>query len=83
MLAYSITDNRSYNNIATWIKQIEANSSEDVCKILIGTKSDLEDDRQVTIEEGSVLAKKYGMQFFEVSSKMGKNVHECFSELAR
>lgn len=48
LLAYSITDNRSYNNISNWIKQIETNSSEDVCKVLIGTKSDLEDERQVT-----------------------------------
>lgn len=64
ILAYSITDNRSYGNITNWIKQIETNSSEDVCKILIGTKTDLETDRQVTFEEGSVLAKKYSMQFF-------------------
>lgn len=64
ILAYSITDNRSYGNITNWIKQIETNSSEDVCKILIGTKTDLEADRQVTFEEGSVLAKKYSMQFF-------------------
>ena len=42
ILAYSITDNRSYNNVFSWIKQIEANSSEDVCKILLGTKNDLQ-----------------------------------------
>ena len=83
MLAYSIADSRSYNNIANWIKQIDNNSSEDVCKILIATKGDLEDERQVTYEEGNVLAKKHNMQFFEVSSKSGKNVHECFTELAR
>jgi len=50
ILAYSIADTRSYNNIANWIKQIETNSSEDVCKILLGTKSDLNDERQVTYE---------------------------------
>lgn len=60
-MAYSITDNRTYSNITNWIKQIETNSSEDVCKVLIGTKSDLEDERQVTFEEGNVLAKKHGM----------------------
>ena len=27
ILAYSIADTRSYNNIANWIKQIEINSS--------------------------------------------------------
>jgi Ras-related protein Rab-8A len=48
ILAYSIADNRSYNNVLSWIKQIESNSSEDVCKILVATKCDLESDRQVT-----------------------------------
>ena len=28
ILAYSIADNRSYNNVVSWIKQIESNSSE-------------------------------------------------------
>jgi small GTP-binding protein len=41
ILAYSIVDNKSYNNVVAWIKQIEANSSEDVCKILVATKTDL------------------------------------------
>ena len=83
ILAYSVADNRSFNNIVNWIKQIDNNSSEDVCKLLIATKSDLSDERQVTFEEGNVLAKKHNMQFFEVSSKNGINVHECFTELAR
>jgi Ras-related protein Rab-8A len=48
LLAYSIADNKSFNSVSGWMKQIEAHSSEDVCKILIGTKSDLETDRQVT-----------------------------------
>lgn len=46
------------------MKQIEANSEEDVCLVLIGNKSDLEEDRCVTSEEGNALAKKYGMSFF-------------------
>jgi small GTP-binding protein len=48
ILAYSVADNRSFSNIASWIRQIETNSSEDVCKLLIGTKSDLSEERQVT-----------------------------------
>ncbi len=74
ILAYSISDGKSFTNITTWIKQIEANSSEDVCKILVATKCDLQADRQVTFQEGNTLAKKYGMKFYEVSAKNGKNV---------
>ncbi len=49
ILAYSILDRKSFEDINGWIKQIEMNSSEDVCKILLGTKADLEGNRQVSI----------------------------------
>ena len=78
ILAYSIADNRSYNNVVSWIKQIESNSSEQVCKVLVATKADLDSERQVTYDEGNAIAKRYNMEFFEVSSKTGKNVHEAF-----
>lgn len=83
ILAYSIADNRSYNNVVSWIKQIESNSSEQVCKVLVATKADLDGERQVTYEEGNAIAKKYNMEFFEVSSKTGKNVHEAFIQLTK
>jgi len=46
--------------------------------VLVGTKADLDSERQVTYEEGNAIAKRYNMEFFEVSSKTGKNVHEAF-----
>ena len=42
--------------------------------ILVGNKSDLEDERQITTEEGKALADKYGMSFIETSAKTGENV---------
>ncbi len=47
ILAYSINNKQSFKNIGSWIKQIETNASETVSKILIGTKADLLDDREV------------------------------------
>ena len=46
--------------------------------VLIGNKVDLEDNRQVSYEEGSVFAEKNGMLFFETSAKTGKNIEEIF-----
>lgn len=50
ILAYSINNKQSFKNIGSWIKQIETNASETVSKILIGTKADLIDDREVEEE---------------------------------
>ena len=50
--------------------------------ILIGNKSDLEEEREVETEKGKKLAEEYGFSFFETSSKEGTNVHESILELA-
>jgi Ras-related protein Rab-8A len=41
ILSFSITDENSFNNIERWMHQIYNNAPEKVCKILIGTKLDL------------------------------------------
>ena len=46
--------------------------------VLVGNKSDLEDRRQVSKDEGQELADKYGIQFYETSAKTGDNVDAIF-----
>jgi small GTP-binding protein len=41
ILAYAVNNKQSFKNIGGWIKQIESNTSESVCKILIALKADL------------------------------------------
>ena len=50
--------------------------------ILVGNKSDLEDKRQVSQEEGQELAEKYGLEFYETSAKTGSNVDDVFFKSA-
>ena len=46
--------------------------------ILIGNKVDLENDREVSYEEGLQFAKKYNLNFFETSAKTALNVEKAF-----
>ena len=83
ILAYSINNKPSFKNILTWIKQIESNTSESVCKILIGTKCDLEYEREVEEEQGRKMAEKHNMLFLEVSAKSSTNVEQTFYNLTK
>jgi len=53
---YDVTDRETFENVRTWINEIEKYSQANVCKILVGNKCDMEDKRQVTKEEGEELA---------------------------
>ena len=54
-----------------------------VNKILIGNKCDMDEDREVSREEGAQLAAEYGIQFFETSAKNDINVEKGFITIAR
>lgn len=51
MLVYDITDEKSFENIKNWIRNIEENASADVEKMLLGNKCELNDKRQVSFIE--------------------------------
>ena len=81
LLLYNITDRDSFDNLNSWLIDIEKNTKKDVCKILVGTNCDLEDERKVTYQEGKEFATKNGMKFIEVSVKNNINVNEAFDIL--
>ena len=51
--------------------------------ILIGNKTDLEAEREVSYEEGTKFAKKYDLLFFETSAKTAVNVEKTFELMAQ
>ena len=82
ILTYDVTDETSFKNIKNWIKQIEQNAQNTVCKVLVGNKCD-KPDRKVSEEQGNALAEEYGMKFFETSAKTNQNVNETFTFLTK
>ena len=49
--------------------------------VLVGTKKDLEDKRQVNYHDAEALAESWGVPYVEASSKTGDNVPEVFQTL--
>ena len=63
--------------------QIQSNAPNNVEKILLSTKNDLADERNISTEEGKALAQKFGIPFIEVSAKTSHNVNESFEILVK
>ena len=83
MMVYDITDQESFQNLNSWLIEIEKNASKNVYKILVGNKCDMEKDRKVTFEQGKDFANQYGMKFFETSAKESTNVQEAFVAMTK
>jgi len=83
LLVYDVSDEASFTNVRNWMRQIDQNAAENVNRLLIGNKSDVEaGDRKVTYEQGKNLAADYGIKFFETSAKLNSNVDEAFLSIA-
>eukprot|EP00026_Physarum_polycephalum_P012774 Phypoly_transcript_13104.p1 GENE.Phypoly_transcript_13104~~Phypoly_transcript_13104.p1 ORF type:complete len:188 (+),score=22.37 Phypoly_transcript_13104:97-660(+) len=85
VLIYSITAQSSFNDLPDLREQIlRIKDVAEVPMILVGNKSDLEDQRKISTEHGVELAKKFGnVPFLETSAKFNLNITETFTTLAR
>ena len=84
LLVYDVSDEKSFSNVANWMRQIDQNAADNVNRILIGNKCDVSsDERRVTYEQGKQLADEYGIKFFETSAKVNTNVESSFMAIAR
>ena len=82
LVVYDISSRDSFNNVSTWVEDCKNQSPKTIFMALVGNKSDLEDKRAVSYEEGKDFADKNEMMFFETSAKTGVNVDEIFSQTA-
>lgn len=82
VLTYDISNRPSFDHVIGWMRDIKTRAPPDCDIVLCGNKSDLDNDRVVTFDEGKQLAEEYGVQFFETSALTGHNVEKMFTALA-
>ncbi|XP_077587405.1 ras-related protein Rab-15-like isoform X2 [Stigmatopora nigra] len=81
VFVYDITCESSFQHIVKWATDVEEYAPEKVQRILVGNKADEESRRRVSSEEGSKLAERYGMDFFETSASTSHNIDKSFTRV--
>jgi GTPase SAR1 family protein len=82
ILVFSIIDRKSFEAIAGIMEQILRVKDVDYWPcVIVGTKSDLYEERTVSEEEGKKLAQDFSCPYIECSAKLRQNVDQVYSTL--
>ena len=77
-IVYDITRKESFENVSKWAEQLKSTADKNLTIIIVGNKTDLEDQRQVTSEEGQNKANSLESAFIETSAASGSNLDKAF-----
>ena len=81
MIIFDITNLKSLNQISE-LTQIVREKARNIPIMLIGSKLDLKEFRELNREEGIEIANKYNLSSYsEISTKTGQNVEKLFETL--
>jgi len=85
LILYDTTDKKSLEDVENWVNIFDANALENAIKVLIGTKIDLKDKREISKVEAKKTSEKFNCfgEPIETSSKTGENVEQAFLNVCR
>lgn len=81
LLVYDITKKSTFEQCKEFITSIKQIAEPDCVILLVGNKKDLEDNREVDIEEARKFATDNKMYFIETSALTQYKVKEAFEQL--
>ena len=67
ILVFDISDKQSFEKINLWIKDLSDRIDlNNICLILIGNKTDLDDKREISVEEAQNFAEENNFDYYEI-----------------
>lgn len=83
LIVYDITKRDSFDAVERWLKELKYNADSRIVVMLIGNKCDLKQQRQVSIQDGTNVARKMNVSFLETSALDATNVDESFKQVLK
>ncbi|MFX1366753.1 MAG: GTP-binding protein [Promethearchaeota archaeon] len=82
LLIFDLTNASSFDHLPQWIEEVRANIKTEIPLLLVGNKSDLVDQRTISLEEINSFTRSFNLYYMETSAKTGEGVGDCFYILA-
>ena len=84
LILYAINNKESFQHAETWLNDLKNQSNPNVRVFLVGNKSDLENERVISKEDGENFTKEKNLdKFIETSAKTGENARCVLLEAAK
>ena len=80
-IVYDITRKETFDDVDKWRNELISSCNQEITVMLIGNKCDLEDQREISKEQGEEKAKSFGFSFLETSALSGENLEKGFQML--
>jgi small GTP-binding protein len=78
ILVFDLTNSASFEHLLRWIEEVRTNIKFEIPLLLVGNKSDLTDQRAISMKEVNQFAKDFNLHYIETSAKTGESVDDCF-----
>ncbi|MFX1313346.1 MAG: GTP-binding protein [Promethearchaeota archaeon] len=82
LLIFDLTNSASFDHLPQWIEEVRTNVKTEIPLLLVGNKSDLIDQRSISLEEINKFTNNFNLYYMETSAKTGEGVGDCFYILA-
>ncbi|XP_010872734.1 ras-related protein Rab-43 [Esox lucius] len=83
VIAYDITKRGTFMAVPKWMEDVKKYGGSNIVPLLIGNKSDLVDQREVSLEDAQTMAHQLDfLAAIETSAKDASNVEEAFTKMA-
>ena len=83
LIVYDITRKETFDSVDRWISELVNSGDKNMTMLLIGNKCDLDNQRQVTKEQGEEKAKAFKVAFLETSASSGENLDVAFEMIMK
>lgn len=83
ILVYDITNEKSFQKVQNWVKELRKMLGDDICLVIAGNKIDLDKERHVAVSEAESYAESVGAKHFHTSAKHNKGIDDMFLDISK